>query len=211
MTETRGGGAVRLPETSSRADFRMVWPTVSHEVVFAGRIADTVQDTVALADGDVVREYTDHPGAVAVIAINEQDEVLLLGQYRHPVRAHLWEPPAGLLDMVGEDPLAAAQRELFEEADLHADTWYRLVEMFTTPGGSNESIVVFLALGLSDVPAEHRFVRTAEEAGMPRRWIGIDEAVGLILAGELHSPTAVTGILAAAASRQGGWSSLRHA
>ncbi len=181
---------------------------VEHRLLHAGRVWDLVSDTVTLDDGDVVREYVDHPGAVAVVALDGQDRVLLLQQYRHPVRHELWEPPAGLLDVEGEDPVTAAARELAEEADLVAGRWWRLVELFSSPGGSDERITVFLARDLTQVPDDERYVRGEEEASMVPVWVPLDDAVAAVLAGRLHSPTAIAGVLAAAAARAAGWSTL---
>ncbi|NYK32443.1 NUDIX domain-containing protein, partial [Salmonella enterica subsp. enterica serovar Typhimurium] len=86
------------------------------------------------------RQYMSHPGAVGIIALDDQDRVAVVRQYRHPVRMVLVEPPAGLLDVEGEDFLAAAQRELAEEAMLSADDWRVLVDIVTTPGGCQESL-----------------------------------------------------------------------
>jgi len=181
---------------------------VEHTLVHRGRVWDLVSDTVDLGASQVVREYVDHPGAVAVIALDDDDRVLLLSQYRHPTRAELWEPPAGLLDVAGEPPAQAAVRELAEEADLRAASWWRLVEFFTTPGGSNERIVVFLARDLTAVPDGERYERVDEEAGMVPAWVPLDDAVDAALSGRLQSPTAVTGVLAAAAARARGWATL---
>ncbi|MFD6165712.1 NUDIX domain-containing protein [Oerskovia sp. NPDC060287] len=181
-------------------------------VLHAGRIFDLRSEQVDLGEGGVVtREFVDHPGAVAIIALDEDERVLLLHQYRHPVRRELWEPPAGLLDVDGEDAQAAAARELLEEADLRAAQWDVLVDYYTTPGGSNEALRVFLARDFSEVPAAERHEREAEELGMELRWVPLDEAVSAVLAGDLHNPSAVVGILAAAAARATGWSSLRPA
>ena len=181
---------------------------VEHRLLHEGRVWDLVSDTVRLDDGDVVREYVDHPGAVAVIVLDDDDRVLLLSQYRHPVRHVLWEPPAGLLDVEGEDPVAAAARELAEEADLVAGRWWRLTEHFSSPGGSDERITILLARDVTPVPEAERYTRGEEEAELVPVWVPLDDAVEAVLAGRLHSPTAVIGVLAAAAARARGWSDL---
>ncbi|MCA5893434.1 NUDIX hydrolase [Isoptericola sp. NEAU-Y5] len=173
---------------------------------------DLVRDDVDLGPAGVVtREYVDHPGAVAVVVLDDDDRVLLLRQYRHPVRSSLWEVPAGLLDVDGEPAVGAAARELAEEADLTAEVWAVLADYATTPGASNEAVRVFLARGLAEVPGDERHTRTGEEAGMVPVWVPLDEAVGLVLDGSLHNPSTVVGVLAAAASRTQGWASLRPA
>ncbi len=177
-----------------------------------GRHVDQRTESVDLGErGVVTREFVDHPGAVAIIVLDEDERVLLLHQYRHPVRRELWEPPAGLLDVDGEDAQAAAARELLEEADLRAARWDVLADYYTSPGGSNEALRVFLARDLSPVPEAERHEREAEELGMELRWVPLDEAVSAVLAGDLHNPSAVVGILAAAAARATGWSALRPA
>jgi ADP-ribose pyrophosphatase len=187
-------------------------PVVAHERVAAGRIFDLVRDVVDLGDGEnVTREYLDHPGAVAIVALDDDGRVLLLRQYRHPVRSELWEVPAGLLDVDGEPAQAAAARELHEEADLAADRWDVLVDLATSPGATNEALRVFLARDLRPVPEDERHTRTEEEAGIEVRWAPLEDAVGLVLAGDLHNPSAVVGVLAAHAARAGGWASLRPA
>ncbi|MEN0130027.1 MAG: NUDIX hydrolase [Brevundimonas sp.] len=203
-----GGLADTSARTSGLADLSAPRPVVAHTVLHEGRVWDLVSDEVDLGESTVVREWVRHPGAVAVIALDDDDRVLLLSQYRHPVLSELWEPPAGLLDVVGEPHVVAAARELAEEADLVAESWWRLVDVYTTPGGSSERIVVFLARGLTPVPEDERYERTEEEASMVPTWIPLDEAVDAVLAGRLHSPTTVTGVLAAAAARARGWSSL---
>ncbi|PVU81231.1 ADP-ribose pyrophosphatase (plasmid) [Cellulomonas sp. WB94] len=186
-------------------------PLTDHTLIHAGKIWDIVSDVVDLGPTQVLREYVDHPGAVAIIAVDDQDRVLLVSQYRHPVRSELWEPPAGLLDVAGEPAVVAAARELAEEADLRADTWHVLVDFYTTPGGSSERIEVFLARGLHEVPEDERHVRLDEEADMVPVWVPLDDAVDAVLAGRLHSPTAVVGVLAAARARERGWDALRPA
>ena len=172
-------------------------------------MSDLVSDQVDLGDTTVVRECVDHPGAVAVIALDDDDRVLLLSQYRHPVRTELWEPPAGLLDVAGEPLVAAAARELAEEADLVAASWWRLVDYFTTPGGPTSGSWSSWRATCHRSPDDERFVRDDEEADMVPVWVPLDDAVAAVLGGRLHSPTAVLGVLAAAAARDRGWSTLR--
>lgn len=168
-------------------------------------------DTVQLTSGEsVVRDMVVHPGAVGIIALDDQDRVLLNRQYRHPVGAYLWEPPAGLLDLAGEPPLECAKREFLEEAGLLAEHWWLLYDFFNSPGGSTEAFRCFLARGLSEAPGG-RPVGEAEEADLEPRWVPLDEAVALVRSGALANPTAVTGILAAYAARQDGWQGLRPA
>lgn len=186
---------------------------VSSRKVYQGRIWDVVSDEFQLsADSAVLtRDYIDHPGAVAVLPMNDAGEVLLLKQYRHPVAMELWEIPAGLLDIEGEDYVVGAARELAEEADLAAGTWNVLADFFNSPGSSSEAIRIFLARGLTDIPHHERHVRTEEEAEIELHWIALDDAVEAVLAGHLHNPSAVVGVLAAAAARANGYRDLRPA
>ncbi|WP_022916557.1 NUDIX hydrolase [Ruania albidiflava] len=205
MAET---GAGQEAVQDQRADL----PVADREVLHHGKVFDLVGERVDLgAGGEVYREFLAHPGAVAVVALDDAGRVALVRQYRHPVRAYLWEVPAGLLDVPGEPLLAAAQRELAEEADLHAATWHTLVDFCTTPGGSDERIRIFLARDLTAVPEADRFAREAEELEMPLSWVDLDEAHAAVLAGQIHNPSAVAGILAAHAARCAGWQPLRAA
>jgi len=186
---------------------------VSSEKVYEGRIWDVVSDSFQLNDdGDALtRDYIDHPGAVAVLPMNDDGEILLIKQYRHPVGMALWEIPAGLLDVEGEDFVAGAARELAEEADLVAAEWNVLADFFNSPGSSSEAIRIYFARGLSDVPGHELHVRTDEEAEIELHWLPLDAAVTAVLEGRLHNPSAVVGILAAAAAKADGFDRLRPA
>jgi 8-oxo-dGTP pyrophosphatase MutT (NUDIX family) len=182
------------------------------ETVYKGLVWDIVRDTVDLGEGGVhQREYVEHTGAVGILALDDEDRVLLVEQYRHPVGMTLWELPAGLLDVEGEAPLHAAQRELAEEADLRAERWDVLIDWFNSPGGSTEALRLYLARGVSGVPEAERHQREAEELGMTPHWVPLDEARDAVLAGALHNPGAVVGILAASEARALGWRTLRPA
>jgi 8-oxo-dGTP pyrophosphatase MutT (NUDIX family) len=183
---------------------------LAHETVYEGLVWDVVRDTVDLGEGGVVkREYVQHTGAVAILALDDDGRVLMIEQYRHPVGMTLWELPAGLLDVEGEDPLDAAKRELAEEADLRAERWDVLADWFNSPGGMTEALRLYLARDLSHVPEAERHEREAEEHGMVTRWVLLDEAREAVLGGALHNPAAVVGILAACEGRAQDWRRLR--
>jgi 8-oxo-dGTP pyrophosphatase MutT (NUDIX family) len=179
---------------------------VSSEVVFRGLAWDIRRETFRLDGHEITREYMDHTGAVAVLALDERDRVLLIKQYRHPVRTRDWELPAGLLDLQGESPLVAAQRELAEEADLVAEDWALLNEFMSSPGGSNEVVRTYLARGVSAAPAV--FARTEEEAGIELRWVALDEAVDAVLSRDLQNSMLAIAVLSAQAARARGWQNL---
>ena len=145
-------------------------------------------------------------GAVAILALDERERVLLIKQYRHPIRMREWELPAGLLDIDSESPLLAAKRELAEEADLVAETWHLLGEFSTTAGGSNEVVRIFLARGVSASPEV--FARTEEEAGIEVRWVPLDEVLDGVLSRDLQNSILMVGALMASASRARGWHTL---
>ena len=185
---------------------------LERETVYHGMVWDITRDTVDLGDGGVVkREYMEHTGAVGILALDDDGRVAFVEQYRHPVGMMLWELPAGLLDVDGEPPLDAAQRELAEEADLRAERWDVLIDWFNSPGGTTEALRLYLARGLSEVPEADRHEREAEEKGMAVRWVPLEQARDAVLAGALHNPGVVVGILAACEARAQEWRTLRPA
>lgn len=175
------------------ADERYRAPVSESKIVFNGAVWDVRRDTFELDGEQIVREYQEHPGAVAVLAEDDEGRILLIKQYRHPIGYRDWELPAGLLDVDGEAPDAAARRELAEEADLEANEWSSLCEFFSSPGGSAERITVYRARGLT--PTAQRFDRTAEEAGIELRWVPRAEVVGAILDGRLRNAIMVIAVL----------------
>ena len=195
------------------ADVPAAWPVTDRQLLARGAISSFVAETVLTPDGEPLeRQFTLHPGAVGILAMDDQERVALVRQYRHPVRHRLIEPPAGLLDVEGEDYLSAARRELAEEVGVAATDWRVLAEEFTSPGGLAESMRMFLARGLSEAPTPDGFVKHGEEADMDIVWAGLDDLVEGILAGRLHSPTLITGVLAAwAAKTREGFDALRPA
>ncbi|MRX42321.1 NUDIX domain-containing protein [Agromyces kandeliae] len=208
---TREVGGPVEPIADLPVDEYVDLPILERETVFEGRIWDVRRDTLEYGPDAtrIVREYVAHPGAVAILALDDEDRVLLIKQYRQPVRARDWEIPAGLLDIAHEPPLEAARRELAEEADLVASDWAVLADYFTTPGGSDEAIRIFLARGLAAAPEAH--AREDEEADMEVRWVGLDDCVDAVLARRVGNPSFTVGVLAAVAARSRGWATLAPA
>ncbi len=181
----------------------------SSETLFEGRIYRLRQDVVSMPGGGTSqRDVVQHPGAVGIVALDEEHRVLLVHQYRHPVGRRLDELPAGLLDVAGESGRAAAARELAEEAGLGADTWHVLADALTTPGMSDESIRLYLARDLRVVDRE---VQEHEESEMTTEWQPLDVAVQRVLDGEIENATACVGILAAAEAVRRRFEGLRAA
>ena len=172
---------------------------ISLEQAFIGKIWNVVRKSFKFQDEVLVREFIAHRGAVAVLALNEKDEVLLIKQYRAPVNEYLYEMPAGLRDHDGEDDLVAAKRELAEETDYQATDWSHLHSFYTTPGSSSELIEIFLARGLSKTEVE--FERTGEEKGMVPIWVPFEKVLKAVSSSKLKSPTLVVAVLSLAAQR----------
>lgn len=169
--------------------------TLASETVYVGNIFALRADEVSMPGGKSARrEVVEHYGAVAVVALDDDGNVVLVYQYRHPLGRRLWELPAGLLDLGGEPPEVTAARELQEEAGLAASQWRVLVDIDSTPGFSDESVRVYLATGLTEIEQpepEH------EEADMSVTRIPLAEAVARVFSGDIVNGIAVAGILAA--------------
>jgi ADP-ribose pyrophosphatase len=189
------------------------WPVVSTAELVRGRLVTVRTDKVRMPDDELAeRDVVIHPGAVAVLALDDAQQVLLIRQYRHPVGRLLWEIPAGLRDVSGEPPWATAQRELLEEAGYRARDWRVLADYYTSPGFSTERLRVFLARDLEFVPESERdFVPEGEEIQLVPAWLPLDEAVRKVFAGDLHNGVAALAILAGYAARSEGYERLRPA
>jgi 8-oxo-dGDP phosphatase len=189
------------------------WPVVSSAELVRGRLVTLRTDKVRMPAGELAeRDVVIHPGAVAVLALDDAQQVLVIRQYRHPVGRLLWEIPAGLRDVSGEPPWATARRELLEEAGYRARDWRVLADYYTSPGFSTERLRVFLARDLEFVPESERdFVPEGEETQLVPAWLPLDEAVCKVLAGELHNGVAALAILAGYAARSEGYERLRPA
>lgn len=181
----------RNPTSVAEHDFE----TLASETVYVGKIFALRADEVSMPGGGTARrEVVEHYGAVAVVALDDDGNVVLVYQYRHPLGRRLWELPAGLLDLGGEPPEVTAARELKEEVGLAAANWRVLVDIISAPGFSDESVRIFLATGLTDIgrPEAHD-----EEADMVIERVPLAEAVSRVFTGEIVNSIAVAGILAA--------------
>ncbi len=187
-----------MTEPAAEGDYRVL----GTESVYEGRVIRLVKDTVAMpGGGDSEREVVRHPGAVAVVALDDDDTVVLVRQYRHAVGAYLWELPAGLRDADGEPPLDTAKRELAEEALLAADRWSLLTTTYSTPGFCDEAVLVYLAEDLREVERPEGFLVEHEEADMTLERVPLADAVQRIFDGDIRNALAVTGLFAVAQVR----------
>lgn len=173
------------------------------ELVLEAPIIAVRRDLLAMPGGTHAhREVVEHFGAVAIVAVDHDERVAMVEQYRHSVGRRLLEVPAGLLDIKNEDALVAAKRELWEEVGLAAEEWSVLADIVTSPGFCEEACRIYLARGLAQV--ERPEPADDEEADMDFAWIDLDEAVGRVLAGEVNNSIAATGVLAAHHVLRGG-------
>lgn len=213
MTEQDRTEAYAVHDGGAVADVPAARAAERSETAFAGAVWDVAREGFRMHPGAdmLVREFIRHPGAVAILALDGQDRVRMIRQYRHPVGEELWEIPAGLLDVDGESLIEAAQRELAEETDLTAARWDVLVDFYNSPGSSSERIRVFLARELAEVPPDQRHKRTGEEEGMPLAWVPVAQAVDAVLAGRVHNPSAAMGLLALHANAGRRFAGLRPA
>lgn len=183
-------------------------PLLSAERKYSGRVWNVDQEVFEYAGSLVTRDFVRHTGAVAIAALDAQNRLLVIQQYRHPIRAREWEIPAGLLDIAGENPLDCAQRELAEEADLVAREWNVLADYAPSPGGSDEVVRIYLARHLSPTLVAHP--RTDEESDMRVEWVGLEDAVSSVLAGHVGNSIFSIAVLTMHAMRESNWISLRH-
>ena len=187
------------------------WPVVASEPLLKNWLITVRSDKVRLPDDHYAeRTVVTHPGAVAILALDDAQRVLMIRQYRHPVGRLLWEIPAGLQDTDGESPLQTAQRELLEETGYRASRWHTLLDYFSSPGYTTERIRIFLARGVAQA-ADNGYVREHEEKYIVADWVPLTETVRLALAGKLHNGPAIAGVLAGYAASSEGFSGLRPA
>lgn len=185
----------------------MTYEVTATHTLYEGPIFSVRKDNVTMPGGEVAgRDVVDHKDAVAVVALDHHDgsslvlpmdNIALVYQYRHPLGRHIWELPAGLLDVAGENAKVAAARELQEETGVVAANWEPLVTVASSPGFTNETVQVYLATGIQ------RFPRTGtgeddEEADMKVVWVPLDHALRMVDQGVIVSAHTVAGIMATA-------------
>ncbi|WP_067825202.1 NUDIX domain-containing protein [Nocardia inohanensis] len=199
MTSSQGDKGAESPDSAPGSH---EFDIVSSRTVYSGAILALRLDQVVMPGGKIAeREVIEHHGAVAVAAVDEHDNLVLINQYRHPIGRRLLELPAGLLDKQGEDPLEAAKRELAEETGLAAREWAVLVDVALSPGFTDEALRVYYATGLYDT---HQPDPEGEEADLQVLRVPLAEAVRQALAGEITNATAVAGVLALTTARATG-------
>jgi 8-oxo-dGDP phosphatase len=195
-------------------DTQESWPVAATEPLLKHWLLTVRSDKVQMPDKHFAeRTVVSHPGAVAVLALDDASRVLMIRQYRHPVGYQLWEIPAGLRDAAGEPPLETARRELFEETGYRARDWHVLIDYFTSPGFTTERLRIYLARGVEPVKddPDHAYVRHDEEKYLVQTWVPLDDAVRLAFAGRLHNSAAITGVLAAQSAQSANFRNLRPA
>jgi ADP-ribose pyrophosphatase len=176
----------------------MGYEVVRSRLEYDGALVKVRVDTVEQPDGSwAERDVVEHVGSVAIVAIDDQQRVLLIRQYRHPAGHYLRELPAGLCDKPGEPPLGAAQRELAEEAQLRAAAWRTLADLRPSPGISTEICRVYQAEQLH--AEEQAAARPDEESELRSGWVPLPQAVSEVLTLRITNGLAVAGLLAAAA------------
>ncbi|MCL2316299.1 MAG: NUDIX hydrolase [Actinomycetia bacterium] len=178
----------------ARWDAPEAWPVSRHTELARGAVAAFDEDVITSPEGQrLSRQYLRHPGSVAVIALDDDDRVAVVHQYRHAVAARLVEPPAGLLDKAGEPAFDAVRRELAEEAGLVATDWRVLVDFVSSPGISQEIARIYLARGLTHTGRPDGFTVEGEEADMGLDWVGLDDIMAAIRAGRVNNPALILG------------------
>jgi 8-oxo-dGDP phosphatase len=193
-------------------DSQESWPVAATESLLKHWLLTVRSDKVQMPDQNFAeRTVVSHPGAVAVLVLDDASRVLMIRQYRHPVGYQLWEIPAGLRDAAGEPPLETARRELFEETGYRAREWHVLIDYFTSPGFTTERLRIYLARGVEQVKEDpdNAYVRHGEEKFLIQQWVPLDDAVRLAFAGKLHNSAAITAVLAAQSAQTTNFQNLR--
>jgi ADP-ribose pyrophosphatase len=164
------------------------YEVVSSEVKFRGQIIITKVEMVRMPDGSIhEREFVEHQGAVGIVPVTDDGEVILVKQYRHPTKGDLLEIPAGKLRS-GEDPYMCAGRELIEETGFTGNL-DKIAEFYTTPGYSNEYFHLFMATGLEETghkPSDEEITELVT--------VSISAAIEMIRTAEIRDSKTINGL-----------------
>ena len=162
------------------------------QVAYRGRAFTVFTENITLPNGKTTElDVLKHPGAAAIVAMDDPETVVLIRQYRHAIESHIWEIPAGTLDP-GESPLSCAKRELAEETGFSAATWEKLGEIVPVPGYSNERIHLYLA---SDLDAGAQALDEGEWLEVHR--VAVSDALEMIRTGEIQDGKTIAGLFMA--------------
>jgi ADP-ribose pyrophosphatase len=171
---------------------------VESSLIHEGHLLTVHVDPILRADGSTgTRDVVSHPGAVAVLAVDDDERLLLVRQWRLPAGRALLEIPAGTLDVrdgVTEDPDIAARRELEEETGSRASTWRRLASFWTAPGFATEYMHLYLATGIESVHGDDR-LSPDEDERLELSAVAIDDALAMVERGEIADAKSMLGIL----------------
>ena len=164
----------------------------SRSTLHQGRVFNLIKENYTLENGVTSdMDFIQHPGAAAMVPMLNNQEVVLIKQYRHANREFIWEIPAGTLDP-NESPLNCARRELIEEIGYSATDWHQLGTITPLPGCSDEHIHIFLA---SDLKPEEQQLDDDEMINVHK--INLSEALQMILAGEISDGKTISGLFLA--------------
>ena len=164
--------------------------TISSDRIYTGKVISLKVDTVEVDNkGYKKREIVEHPGAVAIVAITEDNKVVLVKQFRKPIEQVIWELPAGKLE-IGESPKECAIRELKEETGYSAKNLKLLHKFFTSAGFSNQKIYIFLATGLTKGEPDFD-----DDEFIEKYEIDINEAQNMVIKNEIEDAKTSIGIL----------------
>ena len=164
------------------------------EELYHGNIVDLVVHHVQYRSGNTAkREIVQHPGGSVALAVFDNNDILLVKQYRYPIGGEVIELPAGKLDSRSEDPQHCAQRELREETGYIAQRWTKLITMMTTPGFCDERLHIFMAQGLSLSPQGQSLEEGEQTIKLLR--VPLAEAVAMVERGEIADGKSIAGIL----------------
>jgi ADP-ribose pyrophosphatase len=163
--------------------------------IYSGRLIRLNEETVSLPNGrEVELDIVHHPGGAVIVALNHDEEVCVLRQFRHAAGGVIWELPAGCIDADDAEPMATARRELEEEAGVIAEDWRSLGSIYPSPGFCDEVLHLFLARALSETRTDH-----GEDELIEIHWVPLGQALRMVMSDEIRDGKTVAGLFKARA------------